>query len=214
MNSLAYITWDIPQLKVLSVHFGSRYLFWGAISLTDTGGHFCWPCDQHLYPLILAKPRESKEDQLPLSAHACLCWPPRGHCICPSYPQYPDWGETAYFHHHTVYRHGDCIVLWGAHYCCVAVPQDTVSVQGFWQVVPKSKHYYYIGWAPEYYIPCSQEIWCENGGCLIRTLWCLALLSLCRVGVEDDPQESEPVGRLVCEIPVQKYHTYMYVCTT
>ena len=106
-------------------------MFWVAISLTDSGGHFCWPCDQHLRPLILAKPREGQKDQLPLPAHACLCWPPRGHRICPSYPQHTDWGETAYFHHHTVYRHGDCVVLWGAHYSCIAVPQDTVSVQGF-----------------------------------------------------------------------------------
>ena len=107
------------------------FVSWEVISLTDTGGHFCWPCDQHLSPLLLTKPREGQEDQLPLPTHARLCWPPRGHCICPSYPQHTEWGETAYFHHHTVYCHGDCVVLWGVHYSCTAVPQDTVSVQYF-----------------------------------------------------------------------------------
>ena len=132
------------------------FVSWETISLTDSGGHFCWPCDQHLPPLLLAKPREGQEDQLPLPAHACLCWPPRGHCICSSYPQHTEWGETAYFHHHTVYCHGDCVVLWRVHYSCIAVPQDTVSVQyyqGFCQrikmLLPEF-HTFFL-WQPRFF---------------------------------------------------------------
>ena len=39
-------------------------------------------------------------------------------------------------------------------------------------------------------------------GPTVHTVWCLALWSPCRVGVEDDPPGGDPVCRLVCEIPV------------
>ena len=96
-----------------------------------------------------------------------------------------------------------CIVMVTVLFCggFTTLALQCLRIRWVCNILPRNWLLYWIS-LYKYYVPFSQELGCEKGGCLMHTLWCLALCSLCRVGVEDDPPGGDPVCRLVCEILV------------